>query len=337
MTEASLVRGGTVVTPAGRFKAEILAVDGRISAIGYDLVAPADAEILDATGLFVLPGMLDPHSHMWESGFVSGPDFRDNTASAVAGGITTIVEMPLTTPEVLDIAVFRNKIALGEKTSYADFALFGGVRPSNLNALEAMWDAGAAAFKIFTCDTGCAMHGLIQDSDLRAAMRTIAGFGGLAGFHAENDGLLVANRKRLDAAGRTDNAAFSEWHDETSELEAINRILFFAERESTRVNIVPRHLARRRGPGASRAGKGRGGDGRDLLALPLPDRGRHCRAGRLGHLLAADAQRVRARRHAAAGGQGRRDDHRVRSRPGRSQPEAARRQQRLQRAAGDAR
>jgi len=238
MNRNSLIAGGTVVTPARLYRADILVREGRIAAIGSNLSPEPDSTVIDATGLHILPGIIDPHSHLWEAGFMSDDDFRDSTASAVAGGITTIVEMPLTTPEVLDIKTFKDKAAIGEATSYVDFALYGGVRPSNLGDLEAMWDAGAVAFKIFTCDTGCAMHGVIDDADLLAALQTIAGFGGLAGFHAENNELLVANRARIDREGRTDNAAFNEWRNETVELEAINRILFYAGRTGARVNIV---------------------------------------------------------------------------------------------------
>lgn len=222
----------------GIYAADVLVCDGVIAAIGQNLAAVSNMDIVDAYGLHVLPGVIDPHSHLWESGFMSGPDFEDSTASAVAGGITTILEMPLTTPEVLDIKTFRDKVEIGLRTSYVDFALHGGVRPSNLGELEAMWQAGATAFKIFTCETGCAMAGVIDDSDLLAALTTIAGFGGLATFHAENHELLVANRARLLREGRTDNAAFNEWRNETVELEAINRILFYAGRTGARVNIV---------------------------------------------------------------------------------------------------
>ena len=238
MSSSILIRGGTLVTPDAVFRADVLVRGGVIAAIGFDLQVPSGGTTFDATGLHVLPGVIDPHSHLWEAGFMSGPDFEDSTASAVAGGVTTIVEMPLTTPEVLDLDTFRGKVAIGEGTSHVDFALFGGVRPSNLGNLKAMWDAGAVAFKIFTCDTGCAMHGVINDSDLLAALSTIAGFGGLASFHAENDELLVANRARIDAQGRTDNAAFNDWRNETVELEAINRVMFYAGRTGARVNIV---------------------------------------------------------------------------------------------------
>ena len=179
MKKESLIKGGSVVTPSKIFNADILVRDGIIDAIGLDLSAMAspEAEVIDATGLHIMPGVVDPHSHLWEAGFVSGADFEDSTASAVAGGITTIIDMPLTTPEILDIKSFEEKVDIGLRSSHVDFALHGGVRPSNLCELRSMWDAGATAFKIFTCDTGCAMHGVIDDSDLLATLNTIASFG----------------------------------------------------------------------------------------------------------------------------------------------------------------
>src|SRR5215207_628366 len=142
MSQETIVKGGTVVTPGGRFAADILAVDGVIRAVGRGLSPSRRAEIVDARDLLVLPGVIDPHSHLWEAGFVSGPDFADSTASAAAGGITTVIDMPLTTPEVLDRDSFQAKVRLGEATSHVDFALHGGVGPDNLQALEGMWRAG---------------------------------------------------------------------------------------------------------------------------------------------------------------------------------------------------
>jgi allantoinase len=252
----TIVKGGMLVTPEGRVEADVLARDGIIQAIGRDLAMPADAEVIDVAGLAVLPGIIDCHSHLWELGFMSRDDFEDSTASAAAGGITTVIDMPLTTPEVLDRPSFRTKVALGEKTSHTDFALHGGVSPDRFDHLEEQWREGATAFKIFTCDTGCAMRGVIDDADLVEAMTRIARFDGLAIFHAENEELLVANKRRLLAAGRRDNAAFSEWRSELVELEAINRILFYAERLGTRVNIV--HVTSPNGIALIEAARGRG-------------------------------------------------------------------------------
>ena len=231
-----IVSGGAVVTPGGIVRADVFVEDGVVAALARALPRESGTEVIDATGCVVLPGVIDAHSHLWEAGFASGPNFADSTASAAAGGVTTVIDMPLTTPEVLDRATFRDKVRLGEKTSHVDFALHGGVCPDNLGALEGMWRAGATALKIFTCETGCAMAGVIDDGDLRDALETIAGFGGLATFHAENDALLRRNLHRLAASGRTDDATFCEYRDELVELEAIGRIVLIAEFTRARVN-----------------------------------------------------------------------------------------------------
>ena len=245
MSTSVLIAGGTIVSHGGRRRADILVEDGLIAAIGGGLDRPAGTEIIDAVGLHVLPGVIDPHSHFWEAGFAARPDFTDSSASAVAGGITTTIDMPLTEPVVVDEASFRAKIALGERSSHVDFALYGGVTPDNRDDLAAMWNAGAAALKIFTCDTGSTMAGVIEDEDLAAAMATIAGFDGLAAFHAEDAARLDANFAALGAAGAD---AFSRWHDEAAELAALDRILGHAARLGARVHIVhvtsPRGVAR---------------------------------------------------------------------------------------------
>ncbi len=233
-----LIRGGLIVSPRQSIRADILVKDGVIAAIGRDLPVSPAARTIDVGGLTVLPGVIDPHSHLWESGFMSDPDFADSTASAVAGGITTIIDMPLTVPEVLDAETFSEKARLGERTSHTDFALHAGVSPDNLPALAAMWQEGCTAFKIFTCETGCPMAGLTNDHDLSEALRVIGSFNGLATFHAENNDLLNGNLARIQRDNRADNMAFVEWRNETVELEAINRILFLASRFGTRVNIV---------------------------------------------------------------------------------------------------
>ena len=234
----TIIRGGSIVTPRHSYRADILIRGGVIEAIGRDLQVGSDAGTIDVAGLTILPGVIDPHSHLWESGFMSDPDFADSSASAVAGGVTTLIDMPLTVPEVLNVETFREKAQLGKHTSHTDFALHAGVAPDNLSGLEAMWREGCTAFKIFTCDTGCPMAGLTNDYDLSEALRVIGSFNGLATFHAENNDLLNGNLARILRDGRTDNLAFVEWRNESVELEAINRILFLASRFQTRVNIV---------------------------------------------------------------------------------------------------
>ena len=111
-----LVRGGTVVRPTGSRREDVRIHAGRIVETGPDLALDGEP-VLDAAGLHVLPGVLDAHSHQWEQGLAARPDFRDETASAAVGGIATILDHPLTPPEILDADRLRAKAELGGRTA----------------------------------------------------------------------------------------------------------------------------------------------------------------------------------------------------------------------------
>jgi dihydroorotase-like cyclic amidohydrolase len=153
------------------------------------------------------------------------PDFRDESAAAAVGGVTTFIDMPLTTPEVTDAARLRDKAALGERTSLVDFALHAGASPDLIDQLPELWSAGATGIKIFTCDTGCAMRGFVEERALRAVLECTARLHALALIHAEDQPTLDRNRALLETADRADAETFSEWHSPAAERVAIQRVL----------------------------------------------------------------------------------------------------------------
>ena len=233
---ALLVRGGTVVTAAGRRRADVRIVGGRIAEVGPDL--DAGGELFDAGGLHVLPGVIDGHHHQWEAGFAARPDFRDDTASAAAGGITTILDHPLTPPEVLDGERFRAKVALGERTSFVDFALHGGAAPDRLDGLADQWAAGATGFKFFTCDTGVPMGGFVNRMDREGLLERIAALGAIALIHAEDQGVLDRNRKQLDGAVGRPGDVFGAWRSAEAELVAAADVIDIARPIGARLYFV---------------------------------------------------------------------------------------------------
>lgn len=223
-----LFRGGTLVGSQSVSRGDVRIREGIITEVGPDLPTNDEATI-DCGGLLVLPGTIDAHSHMWEPGLASRPDFRDDTASAVIGGITTIIDHPLTTPVVTSIERLRAKVAIGERTSFADFALHGGASPSNGDAMAELWVAGVTSFKLFTCDSGSALGGFPTDGELRVVLRRIAGLGAIAAVHAEDQTILDANRVELEREGITDVASFGRWRSPDAELTAVRRVLALAE------------------------------------------------------------------------------------------------------------
>jgi allantoinase len=232
-----ILLNGTVVTPRGEYRADIGVRDGKIACIASSLAESSAAESLSLSGCHILPGCIDAHQHLWEPGMLAGPDFKDGTRASLAGGVTTIIDQPLSPPEVLDADIFQEKRALGEATAYTDFALHAGVSDQNLEQLPALWAAGCTAFKIFMCESGTKVNGL-SDGRLLAAFQTIGALGGTVMLHAENDAMLRANYERLAGAGRTDPMAFVEWHTPEAEAEAIHRALFLLRGTGARAVIL---------------------------------------------------------------------------------------------------
>jgi dihydroorotase (multifunctional complex type) len=231
-----LVRGGIVVTKTGRRRADVRIVEGRIAEVGPDL--RADGVTFNAGGLHLLPGVIDAHHHQWEPGLASRPDFRDDTASAAAGGITTILDHPLTPPEVLDGERFRDKVELGERTSFVDFGLHGGASPDRLEGLAGQWAAGATGFKVFTCETGVPMGGFVGRSDRQAVLERVAALGAIALIHAEDQGIMNRNRKQLEGAGGRPGDVFGAWRSAEAEVVAAKDVLDIARPLGTRLYFV---------------------------------------------------------------------------------------------------
>jgi dihydroorotase (multifunctional complex type) len=232
-----LVRGGTVVRPTGSRREDVRIRAGRVAETGPDLVPDGEPE-LDAEGLHLLPGVIDAHSHLWETGFASRPDFRDDTASAAIGGIATIIDHPLTPPEIVVVERFRAKVELGERTSFTDFALHAGASPDRLDDLPALWAAGATGIKVFTCDTGVAMRGFVTSDARRAVLERVAALDAIAIVHAEDQAVLDRQRSMLERMGRTGAESFGEWHAPEAETAAVDDMLAIAAALGARVYLA---------------------------------------------------------------------------------------------------
>src|SRR5258706_7796300 len=131
-----LIRGGEVVAPNGVPRLDIAIEDGSIVELAPDLTGQSRGAI-DASGLHVFPGLIDPHVHFNEPGRTDWEGFETGSAALAAGGGTCFFDMPLnSSPPVLDAAAFDAKCAAAERNSLTDFALWGGLTPDNLDKLE---------------------------------------------------------------------------------------------------------------------------------------------------------------------------------------------------------
>ena len=141
-----IVRGGSLVTPEGVRRADLGISGGQIVEISEEITAGGN--VLDASGLHILPGVLDAHVHLNEPGRTHWEGFETGTRALAAGGATSFFDMPLnSSPPVLDKATFEAKRELGEQKSLIDFGLWGGLTPLNLDRMRpnlATLDAGGA-------------------------------------------------------------------------------------------------------------------------------------------------------------------------------------------------
>ena len=233
-----LIRGGNVVLPDGVVDVDVATEDGTIVEIGRDLGGAAREEI-DAKGLHVFPGVIDPHVHFNEPGRTDWEGFDTGTAALSAGGGTLFFDMPLnSTPPVLDAAAFDAKVAAAEAGSRTDFALWGGLTPDNLDQLEELADRGVVGFKAFMCDSGIDDFRAADDYTLYKGMKIAAELGMIVALHAENDAVTSGLAAEAREQGRTTAVDHVRSRPVSAEVEAIRRVISFAEALDCQVHIV---------------------------------------------------------------------------------------------------
>jgi allantoinase len=220
-----IVRGGLVVTHQGRSRLDIGVLDGRVAALGVDLGEAAD--LVDAEGLIVIPGLVDAHVHLREPGMTEKEGFHYGTRAAAAGGVTTVFDMPNTVPPVATVDAFDDKLALIAPKAHIDFGLYGLLSQDNAAAIPVLADRGAIGLKVYmgqtTGDNPCP-----DDAAILRGLRAAADAGLVVGAHAENDKVLRMLAGELRAAGRTDPIAHLESRPEYVEEEAVGRFLLLA-------------------------------------------------------------------------------------------------------------
>ena len=233
-----VVRADRVLTPEGERSAIVLVADGRIVRVGdvdehvsgVPVVQLADDEVL-------IPGLVDTHVHINEPGRTEWEGFATATRAAAAGGVTTVLDMPLNSlPPTIDVEALAVKHQAAAGKCRVDVGFWGGAVPASLGRLEELWDAGVFGFKCFLLDSGVPEFPHLTTPQLEAAMKEIAGFGGRLIVHAEDAGLINGD----------------EWHSSRypdflasrppeSETTAISTLIAAARTTGCRTHIV--HLS----------------------------------------------------------------------------------------------
>jgi allantoinase len=233
----TLVAGGTVATDYGVFPADLLIEGELVASIADPGSSDSADEVIDATGLIVMPGAIDPHAHFEDPGHTEREDFTTGTMAAAAGGITTVIEHPLTYPPVTTAALYREKREMAKEKVVVDFGLWGALTAPSLPEIREQWREGAMGFKAFMPFSEPA-YPHVTDAEFLAGMHEVAAVEGLVLVHAENDSLLQAGLARMQDEGRRDPMAHHESRPPFIEEEAVHRALFLAAHAGVRIQIV---------------------------------------------------------------------------------------------------
>jgi len=226
-----LIRGATVVNHDGEGVRDIAISGGRIAEIG-DLGSAGAAEIIDAAGLHILPGVIDTQVHFREPGLTHKEDLETGSRAAVAGGVTAVFEMPNTKPLTTTEDTLADKVRSARHRMFCDFAFFVGGTRDNIAEIPKLEKLEAAAgMKVFM---GSSTGDLLVDEE-DALDRIIARISRRASFHAEDEDRLKA---RMHLRRKGDPSSHPEWRDPEAALIATKRLVGLAEKHGKRVHVL---------------------------------------------------------------------------------------------------
>jgi dihydroorotase len=226
-----LITDGTVATPSGIVSTDVGVRNGRIAAIG-SLSRSAAAEIFDAKGLHVLPGVIDSQVHFREPGNEHKEDLESGSRGAVLGGVTAVFEMPNTHPPTATRIALEDKLARARGRMHCDYAFYVGATPENIGALAELERApGVAGVKAFLgSSTGSLL--LDREEDIAAALQ--AGNRRMA-VHSEDEARL-RERKALALSGHPETHPI--WRDAETARLSTERVLGLARRAGRRIHVL---------------------------------------------------------------------------------------------------
>ena len=242
MSQADLVIRGRRVVFAERFaSASIHIQNERIVRIAeYDEI-PSDCEVVEADAdSIIMAGLVDTHVHINEPGRSEWEGFQSATQAAAAGGVTTLIDMPLNSiPPTTSVDGFNAKLAAAQNNCYVDVGFWGGVVPGNTSELAALKNAGVVGFKCFLVPSGVEEFSHVTEIDLREAMPELARLNSLLIVHAELPGPIEERKPAVNSA--QDYSTFLSSRPRQAENDAIDLMIRLSREFGTRIHIV--HLS----------------------------------------------------------------------------------------------
>ena len=226
-----LIKNGAVVNQDGTGKADIGVLNGKISEIG-DLATRDAGEVIDATGLHILPGVIDSQVHFREPGMEHKEDLASGSRAAVMGGVTAVFEMPNTKPLTTDANALADKIKRATGRMFCDFAFYFGATAENVDDLpDAERLPGSAGIKMFM---GSSTGDLLVD-ETEHVRRVLASGRRRVAVHSEEESRLV---ERMDIRRSGDPSSHPEWRDVEAAVLCTKRLIGLARETNRRVHVL---------------------------------------------------------------------------------------------------
>ncbi|MFP4361538.1 MAG: dihydroorotase [Alphaproteobacteria bacterium] len=231
-----VLTGGIVVSGTARDRADVAIRGDHVVAVGAPETMPTARDVVDVSGLHLLPGAIDVHVHFREPGYTHKEDWGTGTAAAAMGGVTTVFEMPNTHPPTRSAAELVAKQEAARKAC-VDFGLYGLLAEDNLEELEGLVATGANAFKCFMGNT----FGNLPSPSTGAMLEgfeILAPTGLRISLHAETASIMAHRQARLEAAGRNDPLAHVAARPAVVAAEAVARAAVLAEWTGARIHVL---------------------------------------------------------------------------------------------------
>ncbi len=234
-----IIRSRRVVTPETVRSASVHIRDGIIVALGEWNDVSEQVYLIDAGDAVVMAGLVDAHVHVNEPGRTDWEGFETATKAAAAGGVTTLVDMPLNSiPPTTTLVGFKEKLAAADGQCWIDTAFWGGVVPNNTHELKPLLDAGVRGFKCFLVHSGVDEFPHVTETNLLEAMPELAKLNSVLLVHAELAEAIENAAEQLKGKNPNDYQTFLQSRPREAENKAIELMIRLCRKTGARVHIV---------------------------------------------------------------------------------------------------
>ena len=234
-----LIKNATIVNEEKIFKSDLLIVDDVISQISSNISTPNDCKVIDALGKILIPGLIDDQVHFREPGLTHKATINSESKAAVAGGITSFIEMPNTVPQTTTINELNKKFEIADKSSYANYSFMFGATNSNLDEIKKVNKSEVAALKIFLGSSTGDM--LVDDQQILRDIFSTTDL--IIVVHSEDEQIIKENLKKYKTKYNS-NIPFechSKIRSEEACLKSTKKIIELAKETNARLHVF--HLS----------------------------------------------------------------------------------------------